>query len=113
MARYLVLWRNNPTAIPLMPTDPSESLKMHERMFAAIDNLIKKGDIEEFGFFPETSAGGPPGYAIGKGETTDIARNVWSFEPFVIMEVHEIIPWEKGKEITMGLIKAMIEAAKK
>ena len=113
MARFLALWRSNPAAIPLMPTDPSESLKMHERMFAAIDDLIKKGDIEEFGFFPDTSAGGASGYAIGKGEATDIVRSVWSFAPFVLMEVHEIIPWEKGKEITKGLIKAMIEAAKK
>ena len=113
MARHLILWRQNRAAIQLMPTDPSESLKMNERMFAAIDDFIKKGDIEEFGFFPETNAGGASGYAIRKGEATDIARGVWSFLPFIIMEVHEIIPWEKGKEITFERFKAMVEAAKK
>jgi hypothetical protein len=113
VARYLVLWHSNPAAIPLMPTDPSESLKMQERMFAVIDDLLKKGEIEEFGFFPDTSAGGPSGYIIGKGEATDMVRGAWSFFPFTISEIHEIIPWETGREITFALMKARVEAAKK
>ena len=106
MTRYLVLWRQNPAATP---TGPSEALKLNEMMFAGVENLMESGEVEEFGFFTD----GRSGYAIGKGEATDIVRSVWSFAPFILMEVHEIIPWEKGKEITMGLIKAMIEAAKK
>ena len=113
MARFLVLWRLNPAAIPLMPKDPSESLKFYERQFAPIDDSIKKGEIEEFGFFPDTSSGGASGYAISKGEATDILRTAWMQLPYYLFEVHEIIPYEKGKEITMALVKATIELAKK
>lgn len=113
MARFLVLWRMNPAALPLMPKDPSESLKLHERWYAGIADSIKKGEIEEFGFFLDTSAGGASGYAISKGEATDILRAAWMQLPYTLFEVHEMIPFEKGKEITMALVKAMIQAVKK
>ena len=107
MARYLMLWRANPAA----PTriDPSEHLKLHEKMFAAIDDLIKKGEIEEFGFFPDANSG----ILIIKGESTDVFRILEMFYPDILGEVHEIIPYEKGKEIALALAKAKIEAAKK
>jgi len=104
--RFLVLWRMNP-AVP-SPTDPSEHLKLEEKMFAATDDLIKKGEIEEFGFFQD----GTSGYVIGKGEATDMFRCSSMFLPYILCEVHEIIPYEKGKEITMAVLKAGIEAAK-
>ena len=107
MARFLVLWRGNPAAA--WPADPSESLELMEKTFAAIDDLIKKGAIEEFGFFPD----GWSGYVIGKGEATDVFTTVSMFGPYILCEVHEIIPYEKGKEISMALGKAMVEAAKK
>jgi len=104
--RYLILWRSNPAAP--MPTDPSEHLKLEKKMFAAVDDLIKKGEIEEFGFFQD----GTSGYTIGKGEATDMFRCSSMFLPYIHAEVHEIIPYEKGKEITLALLKAGIEAAK-
>ena len=107
MARFLILWRSNPAAP--MPTDPSEHLKLEEKMFAAVDDLIKKGEIEEFGFFQD----GTSGYVIGKGEATDIFRRLRMFSPYILGEVHEIIPYEKGKEIMLAVAKAKIEAAKK
>jgi len=107
VARYLILWRMNPVAST--PTDPSEGLKLNEMMFAAIDDLITRGEVEEFGFFPD----GLSGYAIGKGEAIDAFRNVSMFLPYVHSEVHEIIPYEKGKETSIALMKAMIELAKK
>ena len=107
MARYLVLWRQNPVAPT--PTDPSESLKLNEMMFAAMDDLIKRGEVEEFGFFPN----GRSGYVIGKGEAIDSFRNVSMFLPYVHCEVHEIIPYEKGKETVITLMKVMIELTKK
>jgi len=107
MARYLILWRENPVAP--WPTDPSEALKLNEKMFAAVDDLIKKGEIEEFGFFQD----GTSGYTIGKGESTDMFRCSSMFLPYILGEVHEIIPYEKGKEIELAVAKARIEAAKK
>ena len=107
MARFLTLWRNNPVAP--WPTDPTEALKLNEKMFATLDNAIKKGEIEEFGFFQD----GTSGYGIGKGESTDIFRRLRMFSPYILGEVHEIIPYEKGKEIMIAVAKAKIEAAKK
>jgi len=107
VARFLVLWRGNPAAV--WPADPSEALELSEKMFAAIDEGIKSGKVEEFGFFPD----GWSGYVICKGEAIDVFRSVSMFQPYMLNEVHEIIPYEKGKEIAMALGKAMVEAAKK
>ena len=107
MARFLALWRVNPTAP--FPTDPSKALELNEKMWAAIDGLMKKGEIEEFGVFPD----GYSGYAIGKGETVDVYRNVSMFHPYILAEVHEIIPYEKQKEVIRVLYKAQIAAMKK
>jgi hypothetical protein len=80
-----------------------------ERGWAGIDDLIKKGIVKEFGFF----LNGTSGYAIGEGESADTFRNVSMFLPYWESEVHEIIPFEKGKEILRGLLKAQIAATKK
>jgi hypothetical protein len=89
--------------------DPKQSLEVHEKMWAMIDGLMKKGEIEEFGFFPD----GYTGYVIGKGTSEDFFRNAESFLPFVISELHEIIPYEKAKEIMRARLKAQIAAMKK
>ena len=107
MTRYLVLWRQNPVAPT--PTDPSEALKLNEMMFAGVENLMERGEVEEFGFFPD----GLSGYAIGKGEAIDTFRNVSMFLPYMHCEVHEIIPYKEGKETTMAVTKTMIELRKK
>lgn len=106
MARYLMLWRANPV-VPSR-TDPSEHLKLHEKMFAALDDLMKKGVVEEFGFFPDANSG----YMIGKGEATDMFRLSDMAFPDILAEIHEIVPYEKGKEIMNATLKAEIEAAK-
>ena len=107
MARYLAIWHVNPSAP--WPADPSENLEMLEMMWSAIDGLMKKGEIEETGSFPE----GHIGYTIGKGETIDAYRNANMFYPFIIFEIHEIIPYEKQKQIIRANTKAQIAAMKK
>lgn len=100
MARFLVLWHINPLAP--WPTNPDEYLKLEERMWAGIDNLMRQGQVKEFGYF----ADGRSGYTIGEGETADTFRSVSMFIPYVECEVHEIIPYEKGKEIVRAVLKA-------
>jgi len=107
VARFLVLWRVNPVAP--WPTDPSKYLEMEEKMWASIDEMLKKGQMEEFGVFPEAHCG----YVIGKGETADIYRTACMFHPYVLAEVHEIIPYEKHKEILREVLKAQMAAMKK
>ena len=69
--------------------------------------------MEEFSFFADTNEGGPYGYGIAKGDITEVARIAWMFAPHCLMEIHEIISYDKGKEIRMELMKAMAEAARK
>jgi hypothetical protein len=107
VARFLSLWRMN-TAAPF-PADPSKVLEMNEKMFAAMDALIKQGKIKEFGFFPDATSG----YVVGEGDSTDTFRSAMMFLPYILGETHEIIPYEKGKEILFALYKAQVEAAKK
>jgi hypothetical protein len=107
VARMIGFWRLN-LAAP-WPMDPAQLLEMQEKMWAVIDGLIKKGEIEEFGVFPD----GYTGYAIGKGETVDFYRDASMFLPWVIQESHEIIPYEKSKEVTRAMLKAQIVAMKK
>jgi len=107
MAKFLGLWRFNPMAP--MPTDPIEAAKMFEMMFAAMDNLIKTGEVQEFGFFPD----GTSGYTISSGGSKGQLRGSFSFYPFVGIEVHEIVPYETGKEVLRGVMKAQAEAMKR
>jgi len=110
MARFFILWRENPLNAVVSPADPSEALKLQEKIYAGIDDLIKKGLIEEIGVFPD----GTTGYAIAKGEATDVFRGVNMFQRYLVYEVcQEIIPYEKSKEVTRKLLKDLIAAAKK
>lgn len=99
MARFLILWRSS-TA---WPTDPVESSRLSEKMWAAIDDLIKKGVVKEMGWFLD----GASGYTIGEGEAADTFRNVSMFSPFIECEVHEVIPYEKAKESLRAVWKAL------
>jgi hypothetical protein len=107
MVKFLNLWHFNPSAP--FPTDPSKYLELMEMMFATMDGLMKKGEIGEWGVFPD----GYSGYAIGKGETADLYKDIIMFHPYVLSEIHEIISYEKSKEILRAVLKARIAAMKK
>jgi hypothetical protein len=107
MARFINLWHVNPSA--QWPTDPSKLLEMEEMMWAMMDGLKKKGEIEEWGVFPDPHCG----YIIGRGETADVFRNSSMFYPYIVSEIHEIIPHEKEIEIIRAIRKAQIAAMKK
>jgi len=106
MARYLVLWRMN-SAAP-WPTDPSKSLELNEMMWMAIDSFKQEGLLEDFGFFPD----GISGYAIGKGDVTDVFSRLSMFLPYMLPEVHEIIPYEKGKKALREVMSQMAQLQK-
>lgn len=78
-------------------------------MFAAMDDSMKKGLVKDYGSFPD----GASGYLIGEGEATDVFIGANTFMPYISSEVHEIIPYDKSKEILRALLKAQVKAAKK
>ena len=77
-------------------------------MWAGIDNLLKKGEIKEFGWFLD----GKSGYAIGEGESATVIKDVSMFTPFEEFEVQEIVPWEKGKNAVREAWKILAETMK-
>jgi hypothetical protein len=106
MARFLILWDRNPLAP--WPKDLKETTKLLETLWAGIDNLMKKGEIKEFGWFLD----GKSGYAIGEGESTTVIRDVSMFMPFEEFKVQEIVPWEKGKAAVREAWKILAETTK-
>jgi hypothetical protein len=104
MAKFLGVWRFNPNAP--WPTDPIDMAKIVEMMIAAMDNSIKKGEILDFGFFPD----GTSGYAIISGDAKDMFGHTFAFYPWIVGEVvHEIVPYETAKEVMRGVMKAKAE----
>jgi hypothetical protein len=106
MAKFLNTWRMNPM-VPMSP-GPAEQAQATEMLFAMLDNAVQSGQLLEFGFF----ADGTSGYAISAGETADIFRSTVGFYPWIVSEVREMIPYETGKEIMRGVLKAQIKAMK-
>jgi hypothetical protein len=68
-----------------------------------IDDLMKKGLVKDYGVFPD----GGSGFIIGEGEIINIYSAVNMFIPYVSCEVHEIISYEKQKEIQRALMAAV------
>lgn len=101
MARYLILWHRSPAAP--WPKEPTEYAKALEKMWAGVDNLLKKGELREFEWFLD----GKSGYAIGEGEPTTVLRDVSMFIPYEEFEIHEIISYEKGKQAIRECWKAL------
>ena len=107
MTRMLTLWRIN--LLAPWPKDPAEAIKLREKMWSAIEDLMKKGIIKEFGYF----LNGTSGYTIGEGDISEAFKDVSMFLPYYEQEVHEVVSYEKGKEILRAVAKAQAEAAKK
>ena len=66
---------------------------------AWVENAIKKGEIKEHGHFLD----GTSGYTFWEGEATDIFRNLSMTVPYYDWEIHEIVPYEKSREIIMAV----------
>jgi hypothetical protein len=104
MAKFINIWRARPTAP--WPTDPAEMVKLNEIMFEAIDSLIKAEKTIEFGYFADARSG----YAIAEGDAKEAFERAFTFIPWIESEMHEIIPYETGKEAMRRVKKAQAEA---
>jgi len=106
MGKFLTVWTQNPNAP--WPTDPAEALKLNETFWVAMDDLMKKGEVVEFGWF----LNGRSGYAIGEGDSVTVFKNINRFSTYFDMTVEEIIPYEVGKQVNRERLKEMIVAMK-
>jgi hypothetical protein len=53
------------------------------------------------------------GYSIASGEAKDSFRRTTAFTPWIMSEVHEMVPYETGKEVMKGMLKARAEGMKR
>lgn len=90
------------------PTNPAEALQLNETLWAAMDDLMKKGEVTAFGWFLD----GKSGYAIGEGDAVTTFTNVTMFSTYFDMTVEEIIPYEVGKQVNRARLKALMAAMK-
>ncbi len=100
MPKYMVLYHANPSA---WPSDPKQLLTIWEGVAAGADNHLKTGVLKEVGWFTNVD-----GYGIFEAESKDkVVEMVTPFFPLFSQEIHEIVPYEKGKEaILAGARKA-------
>jgi hypothetical protein len=107
VAKFLNIWHFNESAP--WPTDPVEKAKAGEMMLGAIGEALKRGDLLEFGYFPD----GKGGYAISEREAKDQFGSAAAFWPWIVATVQEMIPFEVGLEIYRGVWKSQAEAMKR
>ena len=104
MAKYMILWRVNPSAP--WPLDPAALTQLNEMLFAREDEWLKSGLTLEEGFFPDAASG----YAICSGEAKDLFMAALTQYPWFQFEVlHEIIDYEAGKAAARQVLKAQAE----
>ncbi len=91
MTKYLVLWKANPA---LWPTDTKQALAVQEGATAGGDGLLSAGAIKEMGWLTAQD-----GFAIFEADSKDAVLGMLTpFFPYYTQEVHEVVPWEKGKQ---------------
>jgi hypothetical protein len=78
-----------------------------EHLWASIDKRGKEGMLKDFGFFLESKAG----YAIAEGTAEQVFKYVSMFKPYWNCTFHEVMPYEKGKDILRGVMTSAIKCS--
>jgi len=95
MPRYMVLYKANPAA---WPVDSKQALAVWEGVIAGGDALLKTGALQEVGWFTDQE-----GYGIFDADSKDIVLGmIQPFAPYYSPVIHEIVPWDKGKDALLG-----------
>jgi hypothetical protein len=103
MPKYMVLFRAVPSE---WSHDPKQLLSLWEAVTAGGDQILKSGAVKEIGWFTNTH-----GYAMIDAESKDkVLGIVNGFFPYYTQEIHEIVPWEKGKEALLSSARMVAES---
>lgn len=105
MGKFLILWCTN-LAAPF-PKESKEYRKFMDHIWMSIDKRVKSGMLKDYGFFLESKAG----YAIAEGSSEQVFKYVSMYAPYCTSTVHEIMSYEKGKEILREAMTSAIECA--
>jgi L-rhamnose mutarotase len=105
LTKFVILWCTN-LAAPF-PTDSKEYKSFMEHIWASIDKRVKEGMLKDYGFFLESKAG----YAIAETTAEQVFKFVSMFAPYWTFTIHEVMPYEKGKDILRRVMTGAIECA--
>jgi hypothetical protein len=98
MARYMVLWKANPSA---WLSDPKQVLSVLEAATGGGDQLLAGGALTELGWFTPQA-----GFGIFESDGKEsVLGMVQGFFPYYGVEIHDIVEWEAGK-------KAILDSAR-
>ncbi len=102
MSRYFISFKVNSAN---WPADPKVALAGAEANFAAHDEMLKAGIIKESGAFNPGE-----GYIIVElpsfEEAYKLSHRMW---PGMTMDIREVIPWEKNKEIALSVLREQVK----
>jgi L-rhamnose mutarotase len=105
LTKFVILWCTN-LAAPF-PTDSKEYKSFMEHIWSSIDKRVKEGMLKDYGFFLESKAG----YAIAETTAEQVFKFVSMFAPYWTFTIHEVMPYEKGKDILRRVMTGAIECA--
>jgi len=95
MPKYMVLYHTNPER---WPTDPKQALAIWEATAKGADQLLKMGMAKEIGWFTNLE-----GYTVFEAESKEkVLEMVTPFFPFFSETIHEVVPYEKGRDAILA-----------
>ena len=96
MAKFLMLWRLNPS---LVPADPKDRGGGWELLMGLIKADMGKGVIKDWGAFTSEGAG----YSIMEGSNVEVMKATEQYVPYVFFDPHPVSTVDDVNQ----LIKAM------
>ena len=98
MGKYLLLWKIDPTRLPVSAKERGAGWKGFMEM---IKQDIKKGLIKDWGTF----IGELSGYAVNEGSELEVMNAVQQYTPFVHFKVHPIGSISQVEEMIKAMTK--------
>ena len=92
MGRYLLLWKVDPTKVPVNPKERAAAWKP---LIDAVKRDMEKGIMKDWGTF----VGELKGYAVVEGTVLEIQTTLQQYIPYVLFEVHPIGSLEQMEEL--------------
>jgi hypothetical protein len=96
MAKCLILWEMEPTA---MPKDPAEQMAILGRLGQITKNALDSGKVKDWGIF----AGGWGGYSIADESATETLTRAMQFMPYVKLKVNPVVGINEVMQIMQSM----------
>ncbi|HEY97984.1 MAG TPA: hypothetical protein G4O16_07380 [Dehalococcoidia bacterium] len=97
MAKYLILWEED---MSKMPVDPNEQAALTQKHMELTKQALDAGQITDWGIF----AGGGAGYAIGEGDAADMFRGAMQFTPHVKFKAITVLSISEVTEVMKSMM---------